>query len=95
MSIDAAQVKQIAYLARIGLAEGEAEGYIGELESILEMVGRMEAVNTEGVEPLAHPLEVSQRLRADTVTETDQRERLQAGAPAVEDGFFVVPRVVE
>lgn len=95
MHIDAERVRQIAYLARIGLAEGEADQYISELESILTMVDRMQAVDTASVEPLAHPLEMSQRLRPDAVTESDQRDRFQAGAPATADGFYLVPRVVE
>ncbi len=95
MHIDAERVRQIAHLARIGLREGEAEASIADLEAILGMVERMQTVDTSGVEPLAHPLEASQRLRPDAVTEADQRERYQAGAPATAEGFYLVPRVVE
>ncbi|HSG87700.1 MAG TPA: Asp-tRNA(Asn)/Glu-tRNA(Gln) amidotransferase subunit GatC [Pseudomonadales bacterium] len=95
MHIDAEQVRRIAELARIGLAADEAEGYIDDLESILTMVDRMQAVDTTGLEPLAHPLDVAQRLRPDVVTETDQRELFQADAPSVADGLYLVPRVIE
>lgn len=95
MHIDADQVRRIAALARIGLADGEADGYITDLESILTLVDRMQAVDTDGVAPLAHPLEVGQRLRPDAVTEADRRDALQAAAPKVEDGLFIVPRVIE
>lgn len=95
MTIDAEQVRRIAHLARIGLADGDAEHYIGDLESILTMVERMHAVDTRGVAPLAHPIEVTQRLRPDRVTEADRREAYQDGAPATAEGFYLVPRVVE
>ncbi len=95
MSIDAEQVRRIAHLARIGLAADEAQRYIGDLESILGMVERMRAVPTDGVVPLPHPIDVGQRLRPDVVTEQDERELFQTDAPAVADGFYLVPRVVE
>ncbi|MCC5873981.1 MAG: Asp-tRNA(Asn)/Glu-tRNA(Gln) amidotransferase subunit GatC [Gammaproteobacteria bacterium] len=95
MAIDAEQVRRIAHLARIGLAADEADRYIGDLESILTMVERMHGVTTAGVAPLAHPIDVGQPLRPDRVTETDQRDAYQADAPAVANGFYLVPRVVE
>ncbi|MCC5886815.1 MAG: Asp-tRNA(Asn)/Glu-tRNA(Gln) amidotransferase subunit GatC [Gammaproteobacteria bacterium] len=95
MAIDAEQVRRIAHLARIGLAADEADRYIDDLESILTMVERMHAVDTSGVTPLAHPIDVSQPLRPDRVTESDQRDAYQADAPAVANGFYLVPRVVE
>lgn len=95
MHIDVDQVRRIAELARLGLADGEAEARIADLESILDMVDRMQTVDTDGVEPLAHPLELTQRLRPDAVTETDQRTLLQAGAPQVRGGLYLVPRVLE
>ena len=93
--VDADRARQIAHLARLALAAGEAEARIADLESILTMVDRMRALPTEGVEPLSHPLDAVQRLRADAVTESDRRDAYQAGAPQVEDGYFVVPRVIE
>lgn len=95
MHIDVEQVRRIAELARIGLAEGEAEARITDLESILTMVDRMQSVDTNDVAPLAHPLELVQRLRPDAVTEDDQRDALQQGAPQVSDGLYLVPRVLE
>lgn len=95
MHIDVDQVRRIAELARLGLADGEAEARIADLESILDMVDRMQTVDTDGVEPLAHPLELTQRLRPDAVTETDQRTLLQEGAPQVRGGLYLVPRVLE
>ena len=93
--LDADRVRHIATLARLALAEGEAEARIEDLEAILTLVDRMQALPTAGVEPLAHPLDDAQRLRPDRVTEADRRDAYQTGAPRVEDGFYVVPRVVE
>ncbi|MDX1390695.1 MAG: Asp-tRNA(Asn)/Glu-tRNA(Gln) amidotransferase subunit GatC, partial [Acidobacteriota bacterium] len=87
--------KGIAHLARLHVAEEELPGYVGELSRILELVERMDAVPTDGVEPMAHPLDQTQRLRADEVTEDDQRELFQAAAPAVRDGLYLVPKVIE
>jgi len=95
MSLGRAQVEKIAHLARLRLEETEVADYAGQLSSILDMVQRMNAVDTEGVPPLAHPLDATQRMRADRVTEESQRERLQAGAPLVQDGLYLVPRVIE
>lgn len=93
--VDADRVRRIAKLARLALAPGEAEARIADLESILTMVDRMQALSTTGVEPLSHPLDDAQRLRPDAVTEPDRREANQAGAPRTEDGLYVVPRVIE
>ena len=95
MHIDDAAVRRIAELARIGLDGDDLATYIGDLESILDLVERMNAVDTQAIAPLAHPIDVTQRLRDDEVTEQDQRAALQAGAPAVEAGLFLVPRVIE
>ncbi len=66
-----------------------------QMNDILSMVDQMAAVDTQGVEPMAHPQEVTQRLREDEVTETDQRELFQSIAPQVEDGLYLVPKVIE
>ena len=95
MHIDADRVRRIAELARLALTEGEAESCIHDLDAILTMVDRMQALDTSGVEPLSHPLDVTQRLRPDVITEADRREAYQAGAPEVSNGLFVVPRVLE
>lgn len=84
-----------AHLARLGLSDEDAAHYLDDLGRILEMVDQLQALDTEGVAPLAHPLDATQRLRADEVTESDQRDRFQRCAPAVEQGLYLVPRVVE
>jgi aspartyl-tRNA(Asn)/glutamyl-tRNA(Gln) amidotransferase subunit C len=88
-------VRRIARLARIELAGGEVQGLRDELNGILGLIDQMRAVDTSGVEPMSHPQPLSQRLREDRVAETDQRERFQAVAPQVEDGLYLVPRVIE
>ena len=88
-------VRRIARLARIELAGTEVAGLRDELNGILGLIDQMRAVDTSGVEPMSHPQPLSQRLREDRVAETDQRERFQAVAPQVEDGLYLVPRVIE
>ena len=95
MSIDAREVGQIAHLARLAVSEADSEAHARNLSDILAFVERLSAVDTTGVTPLAHPLEMTQRLRPDEVSETDQRERFQAIAPLTEDGHYLVPRVIE
>lgn len=95
MAIDADEIARIAHLARLDVGEEATAKTAGELTRILEFVGRMNAVDTAGVTPMAHPLDAAQRLREDQITETNQRDELQACAPAVEDGLYLVPRVVE
>lgn len=95
MAIGAAEVAQIAQLARLAVEAPQAERYARDLSDILAFVEQLSAVDTEGVSPMAHPLDMAQRLRPDEVTETDQRSRFQAIAPAVEDGLYLVPRVIE
>jgi len=89
------QIAHIAHLARLELAGAELAAMQHQLNDILAMVDRMAAVDTEGVEPMSHPQEVMQRLREDLVTEADARESYQAGAPQVEDGLYLVPKVIE
>ncbi|GAB0152827.1 MULTISPECIES: Asp-tRNA(Asn)/Glu-tRNA(Gln) amidotransferase subunit GatC [Marinobacterium] len=95
MSLDRSDVEQIAHLARLQIDAADIDGYSQSLNSILGLVDQMQATCTEGVEPLAHPLDAVQRLRRDEVTEPNQREALQAIAPATEAGLFLVPRVIE
>lgn len=95
MSIDAGEVAKIAHLARLAVSETAGEAHAQNLSSILAFVERLAEVDTQGVAPLAHPLEMSQRLRADVVTEDNQRGRFQALAPATADGHYLVPRVIE
>ena len=89
------QVLRIARLARIELAGPEAEALERSLNGILALVERMAEVDTRGVEPMSHPGDVALRLRDDAVTEADARAAFQAAAPQVEDGLYLVPRVVE
>jgi len=95
MSLDADEVKKIAYLARLKIDEADVAGYVDNLSNILGLVEQMNAVDTTGVVPMSHPLDAVQRLREDVVTETNQREAFQAIAPATEDGLYLVPQVIE
>ncbi len=95
MALEKADVQRAAHLARLGLSDDDAARYVDDLGRILEMVDLLQSLDTEGVAPLSHPLDVTQRLRADEVTEGNQREAFQRCAPAVENGLYLVPRVVE
>ena len=95
MSLDADEVAQIAHLARLAVNEADSEAHARNLSDILAFVERLSAVDTTGVDPLAHPLEMTQRLRADEVTEPNDRERFQNIAPATADGHYLVPRVID
>ena len=88
-------IKHLLRLAQLALNETEQAAVRADLQRIIAMVDQMQAVDTEGVEPLAHPLDAVQRLREDVVTEQVDRELYQRGAPATRDGFYLVPRVVE
>jgi len=88
-------VQRIAHLARLELSGPEAEAMQAQMNAILAMVDRMAAVDTTGVEPMSHPQEVTQPLREDRVTEGDQREAFQSVAPQVDDGLYLVPKVIE
>lgn len=95
MSISRDKIEQVAWLARIQLEESEKEALESKLSDILGMVDQLQAADTDGITPMAHPLDATQRLRPDEVTETNQRERFQAVAPEIQDGLYLVPRVVE
>ena len=95
MALERSDVEKIAHLARLGLTESEIPQTTATLNNILGLIDAMQAVDTTGIEPLAHPLEATQRLRADTVTEQNQRDAYQAIAPAVESGLYLVPKVIE
>ena len=95
MSISSDEVRKVAHLARLDVTGEQLDAYAGELSTILALVAQLEGADTANVPPLAHPIEASQRLRADAVTETDQRRRFQAIAPAVQDGLYLVPKVIE
>ncbi|HUL95443.1 MAG TPA: Asp-tRNA(Asn)/Glu-tRNA(Gln) amidotransferase subunit GatC [Usitatibacter sp.] len=89
------EIARIAELARLELPEAAARTMQAELNGILAMVDAMSKLDTEGVEPMSHPQQMMQPLREDAVTEGDSREPYQAIAPAVEDGLYLVPKVIE
>jgi len=91
----AIDITHLCRLAQLALDENETRAVEGDLERIIRMVDQMQAIDTTGIEPLAHPVAGTQRLRPDEITETVDRERFQSIAPAVEDGLYLVPRVVE
>ena len=95
MPLQKDDVENIAHLARIAINEEDIPAYSENLSNILQLVEQMNAVDTSGISPMAHPLDVSQRLRADEVTESDHRDDYQKNAPLVEDGLFLVPKVIE
>ena len=95
MSVDAATVRRIAHLARIAVEEKDVEHLRGELNAILQWVEQLGEVNVEGVEPMTSVTPMQLRLRKDEVTDGGDAERVLANAPQSDDGFFVVPKVVE
>ena len=95
MSLSIDDVKRIAKLARIRVTEDEAVGYQGRLNGIFGLIEEMQAVDTDGVEPMSHPQELAQRLREDRVTESDRRAAYQSVAPQTEAGLYLVPKVIE
>ena len=80
---------------RTSRSDDEIDEYVAKLSSIIELVAQLQAADTQGVTPMAHPLDMAQRLRPDQVTESDQRESFQQNAPDVVDGLYRVPRVIE
>ena len=99
MPLSPDDISRIATLARLELAPAESERMLTQLNGFFDIVQKMRAVDTQGVEPLAHPFatigDIALRLRDDVVSEADNREANQRSAPAVENGLFLVPRVIE
>ena len=95
MSVDETTVRRVAKLARIAVPDEEIQSLKGELNGILNWVEQLNEVSVEGVEPMTSVVAVSMKKRTDTVTEGGTPEKILANAPATEDSFFVVPRVVE
>ncbi|EED98053.1 glutamyl-tRNA(Gln) and/or aspartyl-tRNA(Asn) amidotransferase, C subunit [Burkholderia multivorans CGD1] len=99
MALTLTDVKRIAHLARLEMADADAEHTLGQLNEFFGLVEQMQAVDTAGIAPLAHPIEqiqeVAQRLRDDAVTEVVNRDDNQRPAPAVQDGLYLVPKVIE
>ena len=95
MSLTLEQVRHVAKLARVDISDAEAQTALGELNGIFSLIEAMQAADTQGVLPMAHALDLAQRLREDRVTETDRRADFQAIAPATEAGLYLVPKVIE
>ena len=95
MALDRKDVTKIAHLARLDISEDEVAAATGSLSRILGLIEEMNAVDTKGVAPMAHPRDAALRLRDDRVTEPDQRDRFQQIAPATEAGLYLVPKVIE
>jgi aspartyl-tRNA(Asn)/glutamyl-tRNA(Gln) amidotransferase subunit C len=95
VSLTKEQVEHIASLARLRLEEGEFGDVVDKLSRIVDFVDQLQAAPTDDVMPMAHPLDMSQRLRADAITETDERDYVQQNAPETDAGYYLVPRVIE
>jgi aspartyl-tRNA(Asn)/glutamyl-tRNA(Gln) amidotransferase subunit C len=88
-------VKKIAHLARLEIKATEIPKHVANLSKILDFVEQINSVNTKNIEPIAHPLDGNSRMREDVITETDQREICQSIAPEIEEGLYLVPKVIE
>jgi len=95
MSLTKQEVESVARLARLKITEGEIGRVVEKLSSIIDFVDQLQAANTDDVMPMAHPLDMGQRLRTDEISESDQRKRYQVNAAEVEAGLYLVPRVIE
>jgi aspartyl-tRNA(Asn)/glutamyl-tRNA(Gln) amidotransferase subunit C len=95
VSLEPEDVEKIAHLARLRIEAQNIPGYARNLSEILALVERMNSIDTQGVQPMAHPQDIHQRLRADEITESDQRDRFQKNAPQTEAGLYLVPKVIE
>ena len=95
MALDKAEVEKIAHLAQLHISEFEPREVTTRITDILALIDQMKSVDTDAIEPLAHPLDLVQRLRADKITEGNQRDKLQQLAPASEDGLYLVPKVLD
>ena len=95
MALTLEDVKRVAHLARLAIDETEARAVLSQINDVFKLISEMQAVDTRGVEPMAHALDVVQRLREDKVTESDQHVLFQEVAPQVEGGLYLVPKVIE
>lgn len=95
MSLTPEEVRKIAHLARLNLSDEDIAFYTPQLSRILDFIEQMNKIDSAQVEPLAHPLDISQRLRPDIITEPDLWAKYQSIAPHVEDGLYLVPKVIE
>ncbi len=95
MPLDKTEIRDIAWLARLTIEDQAITGYTKDLADILALVEQMKEINTSGIEPLAHPLEIEIQLRPDNVTEDNQRDNFQEAAPVTADGHYIVPKFIE
>lgn len=95
MAVNRSDIAKLAELSRIAISDAAADTVAQSISDVLVLVDQLQAVDTSGVTPMAHPLDAVQRLRADEVTEVNQREHFQAIAPATQDGLYLVPQVIE
>lgn len=95
MPVSSDTIREVAQLARLRVEDAEIEDLTRRFAAILDLFGELQAVDTTAIEPMAHPLDATQPLRDDVVTESDQRTALQSVAPLTEDGLYLVPRVIE
>lgn len=95
MSLAPDEVKKIAHLARLAIADKDIEGYASNLSNILALFQQMNSIDTTGIQPMAHSQDMTQRLREDVVSESNQREAFQKIAPQTENGLYLVPKVIE
>jgi aspartyl-tRNA(Asn)/glutamyl-tRNA(Gln) amidotransferase subunit C len=95
MSLSPDQVRHIAHLARLRIEDGDVQQYATNLSRIVDFVDQLAQADTASVTPMAHPLDMVQRLRDDEVTESNHRDEYQKNAPATEAGLYLVPRVIE
>lgn len=95
MPLQADDIHKLGVLARLRIEPDEVDDLLGKLRNIIAFVDQLEAADTESVEPMAHPLDTDQRLRPDEVTEKDDHELYQRNAGRVEDGLYLVPKVIE
>ena len=95
MALTLEDVRRVADLARLASEETEARGVLSQINDVFRLIAEMQAVDTRGVAPMSHALDVVQRLREDNVTESDQHALFQSVAPQVESGLYLVPKVIE
>ncbi len=95
MAVNSADIAKLAHLARIAISDEAATQVATSISEVLSLVDQLQAVDTKDVLPMAHPLDATQRLRPDAVTESNQREQFQAIAPATESGLYLVPQVID
>ena len=95
MALDKSELEKIAHLARLHITKAESEQVMLRITDILALIDEMQSINTNDVAPLAHPLDLLQRLRTDEITERDYRDELQSLAPEAQEGLYLVPKVIE